>query len=268
MNLVTQQGDSSSILGLAAYPQTDAACVNAAFDLGINYFFFYNFNCESFLDGLKAILAVQREKILVASGSESRNLNSLRHYLEQVRQYLKIDMVDVFFSEYVSPRDDLNQVRAMLDEFRVWKEKGLIRYVGATTHNRSIALELIQSQACDILMHRYNMAHRKAEEDVFPAAMQVKIPIVAFTCTRWGSLLKGHPLWQHQPPTAADCYRYALHNQAVSLALSAPQSLQQLTENLSVLNAPSLVPTEITHWQKYGDLIYGTGQDSFETQWT
>jgi hypothetical protein len=52
MNLTTQQGNSSSILGLAAYPKTDAACVSAAFNKGINYFFFYNLNCESFLDGV------------------------------------------------------------------------------------------------------------------------------------------------------------------------------------------------------------------------
>lgn len=267
MNLTTQQGDASSIIGLAAYPKTDAACVNTAFNSGINYFFFYNLNCESFLDGLKPILSAQREQVLVTSGSECRDITSLRQYLEQVRHRLNIDVVDVFFSEYVSPGDEMERVQVMLDEFRAWKQKGLIRYVGATTHNRSIALELIQSQACDILMHRYNMAHRKAEEDVFLAAIRANIPVVAFTCTRWGSLLKGHPNWQDRPPTAADCYRYALHNQAISLALSAPQSLQQLAENLSVLNAPSLSPTEVAHWQKYGDLIYGTGQDPFETQW-
>jgi aryl-alcohol dehydrogenase-like predicted oxidoreductase len=268
VNLTTQQGNSASILGLAAYSQTDANCVSTAFNSGINYFFFYNLKNESFLDGLKSLLAVQKEQILVATGSEERDLDNLRQYLEKVRQRLQIDVVDVFFSEYVSPSDDRDRTQAMLDEFRDWKAKGLIRYVGITTHNRAIALELIDNEACDVLMHRYNMAHRKAEKDVFPSAIEAKIPVVAFTCTRWGSLLKGHPNWQHQPPTAADCYRYALHNQAISLALSAPQSLQQLRENLSVLNAPSLSPTEIAHWQKYGDLIYGSGQDSFETQWT
>ena len=267
MNLTTLQGDSSSILGLAAYPKTDAAIVSAAFSSGINYFFFYNLNCESFLDGLKPIITTQREQVLVTSGSERRDINSLRQYLEQVRHRLNIEVVDVFFMEYISPGDDMNQVQRMLDEFRSWKEKGLIRYVGATTHNRSIALELIETSACDVLMHRYNMAHRKAEENVLPAALKANIPVVAFTCTRWGSLLKGHPNWQDKPPTAKDCYHYALHNQAVSIALTAPQSQQQLAENLSVLHTSSLSPSEITHWRKYGDLIYGNGQDAFETKW-
>jgi aryl-alcohol dehydrogenase-like predicted oxidoreductase len=267
VNLTTQQGNSSSILGLAAYPQTDAACVDAAFNSGINYFFFYNLDCESFLSGLKQILTAQGEKVLVSTGSEQRDINSLRQYLEQVRHNLNIDTIDIFFTEYISPGDDTNQVQAMLDELRYWKEKGLIRYVGATTHNRSIALELIESSACDVLMHRYNMAHRKAEEDVLPTALKANIPVVAFTCTRWGSLLKGHPQWQHKPPTAVDCYRYALNNPAISLALTAPQSLEQLAENLSGLHAPKLSPSEINYWQEYGNFIYGNGKDSFETQW-
>ena len=267
MQLTTLQGNPPSILGLGASLKTDAAIVNAAFNSGINYFFFYNFNYESFLDGLKLILAAQREKVLVTSGSTQRDINTLRQYLEQIRHRLNIDVVDVFFTEYLSPEDDMNQVQIMLDEFRSWKEKGLIRYVGATTHNRPIALELIQSKACNVLMHRYNMAHRKAEENVLPAAFQAEIPVVAFTCTRWGSLLEGHPNWGHEPPTAADCYRYALHNQAVSLALTAPQSPEELAENLSVLDGFSLSSSEVDHWRKYGDLIYGTGQDAFETRW-
>lgn len=267
MQLTTQQGDPPSILGLGASSKTDAALVNAAFNSGINYFFFYNFNYQSFLDGLKAILAAQREKVLVTSGSTQRDVDTLRQYLEQIRYRLNVDVVDAFFSEYVSPQDDMKQVQTIFDELRSWKEKGLIRYVGATTHNRPIALELIQRKACDVLMHRYNMAHRKVEEDVLPAAFQAEIPVVAFTCTRWGSLLKGHPDWEREAPTAADCYRYALYNQAVTLALSAPQSPEQLTENLSVFDAASLSPNEVSNWRKYGDLIYGTGEDSFETQW-
>ena len=267
VKLTTLEGNPPSILGLGASLKTDAAIVNKAFNSGINYFFFYNFNYQSFLDGLKPILATQREKVLVTSGSTQRDINILRQYLEQIRQYLNIDVVDVFFTEYISPEDDMNQVQLILDEFGSWKEKGLIRYVGATTHNRPIALKLIQSKACDVLMHRYNMAHRKAEENVLPAAFQAEIPVVAFTCTRWGSLLKGHPNWEHQTPTAADCYRYALNNQAVNLALTAPQSPEQLAENISVFNTSSLSPNEINHWRKYGDLIYGTGEDSFETRW-
>ncbi|GAB1541889.1 hypothetical protein NUACC21_45620 [Scytonema sp. NUACC21] len=267
MQVTTLSGQKASILGLAGQPQIDTETVAVAFEALINYFFFYNLDDENFLGGLKLLLAAKREQVLVATGSETRDISSLHHYLNSVRHRLNVDGVDVFFIEYVSPDDDMNQVRAILDELRDWKEKGLIRYVGVTTHNRPIAIEIIERGQCDILMHRYNMAHRKAEEDVLPSAQKANIPVVAFTCTRWGSLLKGHPNWHFEPPTAADCYRYVLRHRAVHLALTAPKTRQQLAQNLSVLHAPPLSLQETAHWQEYGDLIYGTGQDAFDTQW-
>jgi hypothetical protein len=51
------------------------------------------------------------------------------------------------------------------------------------------------------------------------------------------------------------------------VALTAPQNRQELEENLSVLQEPQLSLEEAAYWQEYGDLIYGDGQDAFETQW-
>jgi aryl-alcohol dehydrogenase-like predicted oxidoreductase len=267
MHLETISGQPASILGLAGSRAMEACCPAVAFEAGINYFFFYDLSHENLLSGLKPIVATRREQVLMATGSEERDLGRLRQSLEQVRRYLHVNVVDVFFAEYVTPSEDIAQMEAVLDELWTWKERGLIRYVGATTHNRAIALDLIQGDRIEVLMHRYNMAHRKAEEQVFPMAQQAEIPVVAFTCTRWGQLLQGHPDWQGEIPTAADCYRYALHQKAVHLALTAPETQAQLEENLSVLHAPELTPEAVARWQDYGALVYGNGQDAFETKW-
>jgi aryl-alcohol dehydrogenase-like predicted oxidoreductase len=267
MHLETLNGQPASILGLAGSRGMDTSCAAVAFEAGVNYFFFYDLSHENLLSGLKPIVATQREQVLMATGSDERDKARLRQYLEQVRQYLDVDVVDVFFAEYVTPDEDIAQIWAVLDELWAWKERGLIRYVGATTHNRAIALDLIKSDRTEVLMHRYNMAHRKAQEQVFPRAQQAGIPVVAFTCTRWGELLQGHPDWLGEIPTAADCYQYALHQKAVHLALTAPGTQAQLEENLSVLHAPELTPEAVVRWQDYGALVYGNGQDAFETRW-
>lgn len=267
MELTTLSNSPASILGLGGNQSIDINCIQTAFDAGVNYFFFYNLSCESFLNGLKPLLKEKREDILVATGSEHRDHNELNQYLEHIRHRLNIDVIDLLFIEYVSPADDLSQIQGILDKLHYWKEQGLIRYVGVTVHNRSIAMKLIESGACELLMHRYNMAHRKAEQSVLPAAQTAGIPVIAFTCTRWGSLLGGHPNWSGQIPTAADCYRYALTNNAVRMALTSPKTVAQLEENLQVLNNSKLNHTEQSLWQSYGDLVYGDGQDSFETQW-
>src|SRR5438046_6548852 len=77
----------------------------------------------------------------------------------------------------------------------------------------------------DVLMHRFNMAHRKAAREVFPAAAKARTPIVAFTATRWGTLLEPHADWPGRPPTASDGYRYCLAHRPVLVVLTAPRPL-------------------------------------------
>jgi aryl-alcohol dehydrogenase-like predicted oxidoreductase len=58
----------------------------------------------------------------------------------------------------------------VLDELRWWKESGWVRFVGATTHDRSLAMRLAADPRIDVLMHRFNLANRKTAQEVFPAA--------------------------------------------------------------------------------------------------
>jgi len=40
---------------------------------------------------------------------------------------------------------------------------------------------------------------------IFAFKINLRRYIVAFTSTRWNSLQKGHPQWNEEPPTVADC---------------------------------------------------------------
>ena len=257
-------------LGLAGNPDMEKGCVATAYDAGINYFFFYNQSYPRLIGELKSLLRDNRESVAIATGSESRNLKTLGSYLDQVCDELAVDTVDIFYAEYVSPGDDMETLLGaggVFDELHRWKTEGRIRYVGATTHNRPMAVELIESGRIDVLMHRYNMAHRGAEEQVLPAALNAGVPVVAFTCTRWGSLLTGHRDWDGPVPTAADCYQYVLHHPAVDIALTAPTTPAQLQENLIALKGTAQPPENLPLWEAYGKLVYGDGTDAFETQW-
>ena len=257
-------------LGLAGNPNMEKGCVTSAYEAGINYFFFYNQSYPTLIGELRSLLSDDRESIVVATGSESRNLKTLPTYLDQIRRQLEIDVVDVFYAEYVSPGDDMETLLGtggVFDELHRWKAEGRIRYVGATTHNRPMAVELIESGRIDVLMHRYNMAHRGAEEQVLPAALNAAVPVVAFTCTRWGSLLAGHQDWDGPVPSAANCYQYVLHHPAVHIALTAPTTPAQLEENLPALKGTEQSSHSLPLWEAYGKLVYGDGTDAFETQW-
>ncbi len=101
--LETLAGKPVRILGLGNHPQMESGCIRVAYQAGINYFFSYNLTYTNLLQELKTLMARQREQIVVAIGSETRNLKQLRQYLDRVRQLLDTDIVDVFLTEYVSP---------------------------------------------------------------------------------------------------------------------------------------------------------------------
>lgn len=271
MELTTRNGSAIKPLGLAGRPEMATACVPTAFAAGIGYYFFYSLDFETMLNGLGDLCAEHRDEVVIATGSEARDLGALRTYRDDVLRKLGIDALDIFYLEYIAPHDDMEALLASdgaLCELERWKDEGLIHYVGVTTHNRPLSLDLIATGRVEVLMHRYNMAHRGAEAEVLPAARAADIPVVAFTCTRWGSLLEGHRDWTADVPCAADCYRYALHHPAVRMALTAPQSVGELRENLAVLELGAEDRAErLALWEEYGRLVYGDGNDSFETQY-
>jgi aryl-alcohol dehydrogenase-like predicted oxidoreductase len=268
--LTTLDGTSASRLGLAAGPRQDSQCVPRAFAGGINYFFFYGPSNTPFIAELAGLVRRQRQQIIVATGSGSRRPEGLRTVRRKLSNLLEIETIDVFFIEYVHPGDKPSLMfgkNGVLDELRQWKENGWIRFVGATTHDRALARRLAADPRVDVLMHRFNMAHRKAAREVFPAATQARTPVVAFTATRWGTLLEPRADWPGPPPTAPDCYRYCLVQPAVQLVLTAPRSLAELEQNLDVLRTPRLRKHEIAKWERFGDLVYGARKGTFETSW-
>jgi aryl-alcohol dehydrogenase-like predicted oxidoreductase len=290
--LTTLDGTPASCLGLAAGPKQDPRCVRRAFVGGVNYFFFYGPGHTSFIKELAALVSRKREQIIVATGSGSRRIAGLRAARRKLTILLGIELIDVFFIEYVHPGDNPNVMfgkNGVLDELRQWKENGWVRFVGATAHDRSLARRLAADPRVDVLMHRYNMAHRKSAQEVFPAAAKARTPVVAFTATRWGTLLEpnadwlGPPLGESggcqldrptektlrspRPPTASDCYRFCLAHPAVHVVLTAPHSLGELEQNLDVLDLPPMSKQERVKWHRFGDLVYGAGKGAFETSW-
>jgi aryl-alcohol dehydrogenase-like predicted oxidoreductase len=268
--LTTLNGSPASCLGLAAGPKQDPRCVRRAFAGGINYFFFYGPGNTTFIEELAGLVRRKRKEIILATGSGSRRLQGLRAARQKMTKLLGVDTLDVFFIEYVHPGDDPDRMfgkNGVLDELRQWKESGSVRFVGATAHDRSLARRLAADARVDVLMHRFNMAHRKAAREVFPTARKARTPIVAFTATRWGTLLKPNADWPGRPPTASDCYRFCLAEPPVQVVLTAPRAVAELQQNLDVLESPLMSKRERGKWQRFGDLVYGQRKGAFETSW-
>jgi len=246
-------------LGIASGYGAPTAAIEEAFERGSNYFTWgtviKGYKPEM-RQALKNIVAKgQRDRLVLAAFTYAHN-NCLTEW--RLRRGLKsagLDHADVLILGYFSRRVP----RRLVDGALRMKDKGLVRYIGVSSHNRKLLGELAKGGDFDVLHLRYNAAHRGAEKDIFPSLEGEKRPgTVAFTATRWGKLLdpKKMPSGE-KPPTAADCYRFVLSHPAVDVCMSGAKSIEQMRGNLSVLDAGPMSEDELARMRRIGDHVYG-----------
>ena len=227
-------------LGLATRGNThltqDDICL--ALQAGINYW-----NWCGHEDGMAAAirkLGSCRSDVMIAIQLEAREKESAGRELENRLNQLKTDYIDVvtfYYVEHAEEWQDIIGDRGALLAMRAAQQQGLVRLIGLTTHQRSIAMEALRSRHLDLLMVRYNAAHRSAETSIFPVAQEFQTPVVTFTSLRWTALLQATPDDPRgfKPQRAAEWYRLVLSNPAVAVALMAPDSREELKDNLTLL---------------------------------
>jgi predicted aldo/keto reductase-like oxidoreductase len=191
-------------------------------------------------------LGPRREEVTVCVQFEARTAAEAGRELAAVLRELGTDCVDVLTFYYVEEPGEWEQIAGpggSLEYCRQAQRDGRVRWLGLTSHQRPLAARIAQTGLLDLLMIRYNAAHRGAETEVFPVTDALGMPVVVYTCLRWGALLRPTP--DDSPgfavPRAPAWYRFALQSPSVAVALMAPESRDELEEDLQALDAPDLL---------------------------
>lgn len=227
-------------LGLATRGNTHLRMedVEWAVERGVNYL-----NWCGHPDRLSRAIARMgsvRKQVVVAAQFQARTGRDAEREFASMLETLRSDSIDVLTLYYVESEHEWDEIIAPGGAWRYLdeqKRRGRIKLIGLTTHQRPLAARWAQSGKLDLLMVRYNAAHRGAERDVFPVARQKRIPVVTFTGLRWKALLESTP--EDPPgftlPSAPECYRFCLANPAIAVALAAPGDRRELEQDLTLL---------------------------------
>lgn len=230
-----------------------------AVDRGVNFL-----NWCGVADGLSeavANLGRRRSEVMVCVQFEARTAADARTELESILRQLRTDYVDILTFYYVEAAAEWQEICApggALEFCRAARAEGRVRLLGLTSHQRRLAATIARTGLLDMLMIRYNAAHRGAEQDVFPTTDALAMPVVVYTCLRWGALLRPTP--DDPPgfalPQAAAWYRFALQSPSVVVALAAPHDRNELEEDLAVLEtAAPLSPAEYETLAAHGQRV-------------
>jgi predicted aldo/keto reductase-like oxidoreductase len=233
--------------------------VEFAIARGLNYL-----NWCGHEDGLCQTIAAlgrERSKVVVAVQFESRGDVEAAREFDGVLAKLRTDYLDIATLYYVEGEEEWQSIISpggCMKQLLAQKQAGRLRLIGLTSHQRGLAARWAETGLLDLLMIRYNAAHRGAEREIFPLTSRRKLPVVTFTGLRWGALLKStaEDPPGFQPPLPRDCYRFCLANEHVSVALAAPADRRELEHDLTLLDdwrAPS--QAELEAIRRHGDRV-------------
>ncbi len=277
-----------SCLGLGGGGHISSEDTLYAFDRGINYFFYssdlHHYLYSSMAGTLRKLCgrgSSYRDKVVLATVTYLVKTPDaiLASLLDQFID-LKIDYIDVFFWGWIDTdnEDDFSKCMAVTNDLRGvnsvyqraiermfttserMKKMGIVRYIGASFHSHDLASQWLNSPWLDVVMVRHNVAHRQAQQKVFPNLdpQDPKRPgIVTFKSSGMGT-----NLWQAPPllpsgcwiPSVPDLYRYSLSQNSVDVALAGWTRRNHIDEAIAGVEKGKLTPEELDYLSIYGDL--------------
>ena len=246
-------------LGIASSFGAPAEAYQEAFDQGCNYFTWGTFirgRSSAMGSAIRNITAVgKRDDLVVGMLTYAHIAWLTEHFFVKGLKAANLEYADVLLLGWFPKRPP----QKVIDGALKLKEKGLVRFIGLTSHNRKLFPELAREGLFDIFHIRYNAAHRGAETETFPHLTGEDRPgVVSFTATDWQKLLKSRKMPPGEKPlTAPECYRFALSNPAVDICMMGARSIDQMRENLGVLEDGPLKEDEMAQVQRIGKHVYG-----------
>jgi len=222
---------------------------------GVSFYFWGLRRTRTFAEGLRSITRTRREELCIAIQSYSRSALLVRPSVELALRRLRLEYVDVLTLGWWNavPPDRI------VDAALALKEKGKVKHVMVSCHHRPSFPDMIADPRFDAIMLRYNAAHPGAEREVFPrlAGQEQRPGVLAFTATRWGSLL--NPKFcppEERTPSATDCYRFVLSNPDVNVSLAGPKDGAELDQALTALDLGVLDAEEMAWMRRVGASVH------------
>jgi len=274
---IANTGMSASVIGLGAEHldfkpyETVEAVINTALEHGVNIIDLF-MPGEEVRRNIGRVLAGRRDKVLIQGhiGStnvkeqydRSRDLKTIKKYFEDLLRCLNTDYIDFGMLFFVDSEKDFSDIFEgdTLPYALELKKKGIIRAIGASSHNPVTARKVVETGLVDLLMFSINPAfdmvpaHTDAlnylgdakldfEKSLDPdrAALyrlceQRGVAITVMKTLGAGKLLSPKFTPFGRPMKSAQCIHYALTRPAVVSALVGCSTAEQMRDTLNYLN--------------------------------
>jgi len=274
-------GIQVSRLGIgSSYGVSRDAC-REAFDAGANYFFWGSTRTAGMALAIRDLAPSHRGELCVVLQCYPRRPSWVSKSIRKGLETLRLEYADIVLLGW----HEKPPSQGVLDAVEGERERGTFRHLAISSHQRPLFREFMEDGRYGAFHVRYNAAHTGAEKDLFPHLPESRIDgsgcegspeassagdapvsalpsaegpgIVAFTVLRWGDLLNPKKMPPGEAPlTAAECYRFALSNPHIHVAITGPKNDEEMRHALGALKAGPLDAEEMARVRAIGEYVY------------
>jgi len=199
----------------------------------------------------------RRDQVVIISRSVARDPATLRKHLEDSKENLRTDVIDIYQIHDVTRPGDLENIlsNGTVDELKAAKAAGKVRFTGLSTH---AAIEdirkMITSEHFDVLTVAYNLTHHKRvasdgddlarmPKDVFPLAREHDVGLTVMKPLGGGRLARVGP--SGTPPIdPTKAIRFVVQEPCIGTVTPGVGSMAELEQAIAAGDAANALGDE------------------------
>lgn len=253
-------------LGLGAMDTPQAGegseTLNTALNLGVNFI-----DTAREYEGSEYLIGeVVRERgskdFIVATKTFSRTIDGSQADVDKSLRILGVDKIDIYQLHDVSTDDAWEQVMAeggALEGLQIARYRGLIDYVGISSHSLEVLEKAIMCGEFDTVMLEYSAFHRDTER-LLPIAKEANIGVIAMRPLGGSgrmSSIRARVSGGDTSLTPGMLLRYVLSNPDISVAIPGTRFSSRVSENVELaVSYQPLNESEKRECEEKANLLY------------
>ena len=123
-----------------------------------------------------------REKVIIATKTIKRDVQNAMKDLENSLRMLRTDYIDLYQLHQIAQEKDLNAVTApggALEAVVKARDEGKVRFIGATSHNLSMAVKLVKTGLFSSIQFPFNFIEDAARDELHTTVRELDMGILA-----------------------------------------------------------------------------------------
>jgi len=240
-----------SPLGFGCMTTSDAAVIERAADLGINYFD----TARSYQGGnnermVGAALKAKRRQVIISSKTQGKTKEEALADLEASLRELGTDYLDVWYLHNRNRPEDLTD--DLFEVQQAMKKAGKIRFAGVSAHFNmpDMLAYLVKRGQTDVTLASYNFTMKPEVGEAIQSARRAGMGVVAMKVLAGGfsRIQRGDRLYGvnpgsltetlKQPGAMSAAIKWVLNNRSVDTAIVCMTDFDQLDENRRAMSEP------------------------------